>query len=232
MGHSSSSRAPQLPWRAQHTRARHSQPPLSPTPPPPPPAVPQPAGGQALARQGVRCARTHARTHHMHAASPGRHRESAAARQGRCAGMCVHRQAVWPAVWMPLPCRPLPPSPPANPPSPPARPSPCADFNLSKIMEENSVMSSLAATNPRWACGRGGCERVGVGRWMSGWLGGWVGEWVGGELHAPEPWVGCRAVGSDISGMHCMRIARPPHLPPRSPGAPLLPRPAPQVACA
>jgi serine/threonine protein kinase len=25
-----------------------------------------------------------------------------------------------------------------------------ADFNLSKLMEENSVMSSMAATNPRW----------------------------------------------------------------------------------
>ena len=24
------------------------------------------------------------------------------------------------------------------------------DFNLSKLMEENSVMSSMAATNPRW----------------------------------------------------------------------------------
>lgn len=25
-----------------------------------------------------------------------------------------------------------------------------SDFNLSKLMEENSVMSSMAATNPRW----------------------------------------------------------------------------------
>ena len=32
----------------------------------------------------------------------------------------------------------------------PILPPPKSDFNLSKIMEDNAVMSSVAATNPRW----------------------------------------------------------------------------------
>lgn len=32
----------------------------------------------------------------------------------------------------------------------PTHPSIPPDFNLSKIMEDNAVMSSVAATNPRW----------------------------------------------------------------------------------
>lgn len=43
---------------------------------------------------------------------------------------------------------------PSDPRFPPVLPSllllSCADFNLSKLMEDNVVMSSMAATNPRW----------------------------------------------------------------------------------